>query len=588
MSTGSPFAKMGTKGVKFACKSFCKIKDNENARFETCNVCADLWHVECIAEAYREELGTSAWQCQQCRKDIPIPQKRKPTFGSKAAKKRKKNGREAAIDLTSEDAQVMPLMEDLMRENRNWEKKHKKLVKKNQELLDKVKQLNKIEGFRKIRKADLEKFRKEEARSIQQYQAELKSKHDRCRRWKHEERDLKAMVTELANGFRDDEIIDCQKTSDFRKNLKKSKNIVKNMIPDLEEELRNQDEMHKRSVTNYKDLTQNKKENEVKLAKLEAEIEKRQKQLIETQISIQRIEKRIEKAKVKRIGSNSLRKKSEDLLQKHKEHKEQIEKAEAKWTRFEEHTPWIMLTEKPLKQWTPLEVANWFGHLNSGKYMENYDTFLRFVTKRQITGEFLGELGKSDWTSNGIVDTYRDQQYLHFRKNELIAASDILCQFKKGFKEETIEFLDFTNYLIDQGIRTPFTDLYEAMKDSEQKVTIRSMFDWCVKHLDAKKGDNDLSSLLDRQSPQKKLPPNKDSYIVEGSHMFRIAQKLSKKGFILVREEEEIRKLRYDFAIFENAWIRTECIETALIEAKKEEELSGWSALSQAFGFGGS
>ena len=57
---------------------------------------------------------------------------------------------------------------------------------------------------------------------------------------------------------------------------------------------------------------------------------------------------------------------------------------------FEEHTTWIMLTEKPLKQWTPLEVANWFGHLNSGKYMENYDTFLRFVTKRQITGEFLG------------------------------------------------------------------------------------------------------------------------------------------------------------------------------------------------------
>ena len=49
---------------------------------------------------------------------------------------------------------------------------------------------------------------------------------------------------------------------------------------------------------------------------------------------------------------------------------------------------------------------------------------------------------------------------------------------------------------------------------------------------------------------------------------------LSKKGFTQEREEE-IRKLRFDVAIFENAWIRTECIETALIEAKKKEELSG-------------
>jgi len=591
MINAGPFAKSGDEGErnKLGCIQFCKVKDKEKAPSEMCNVCGRHWHYECVAAAYMEGIGTQGWQCQMCRKDTP--QKRKQATEGSNARKKKKNGREH-IDLTSDDAQVGPSRESVMKQNQSLQNEVKKTIQKNRVLGDKVKKLeakvkqyDRIEGYRKISQADLEVHRKEKSRSIQKYKKEMDMKKGSYRRWNDEERHLKAMVTELQNGFQDRDIIDCQKTREFRKNLKNSKDIVTKRIPKLEEELRDQEDTHKRAASTYEECRGNKKQKQKEIEELKAKIEKKQRALIDMQMSIQRIDKRMEEAKVKRDGSETLRQKSARLLKKHKEHKEKIEKAEAKWSDFEENTTWKMLTKKPLKQWTPLEVANWFGHLNSGKYMKNYHTFLSFVKKRKITGEFLSELGRSDWTSNGIVETFEDQVYLDNRKTELITASDILCQFKKGFKEGAIEFLDFTNYLVDQGIsKIQFTDLYEAMKDTEQKVTIRSMFDWCVKHLDAKKGHTDLASLLAGQSPQKKLPPFKEEYVIEGSKMLRIFQKLSEKGFTQEREQQ-IQNLHFDFSIFEEVWIRTKCIETALIEAKKEQEVSGWSTLSQVFGF---
>lgn len=558
------------------------------------------WHCEiCVDGQIEREKNEGKAAAEPLDEEQKKGSKRKVGGKKMNNKKRQKVLHKAVVDLTGSQPRSIPRavkvavrneLQELRRANDEFLRNHKIKVAKiqqlesdNRHLEEQVTKLNHIGPYKEAKNEGLMKHLNEKAKDIASYKKHRKREEKKHDKWREKADVVKRTEKRLKGicGPRT-KIIDCKKARKFHKNLKTSLKYVSSMIPDLKTSLKDLNKGLDKWTSNKEVWKEKKKSKESRGRALDKKIEEMQRERADMDISISRITKNLEEARLKKDGSFKLKSRTSKLLKDHQTVQSSLELLEEDWKHFQENKMWLMLSKNPVSEWTAEDIANWFGHLNSNQFADRHDELLAILTKQDIKGEMLIEIERSDWDNWGITKgRFKEGLYVDNKRKELIAADNILQMLVKGFNkcDEKVPFLVFTNFLIDQNIETAFTKLYREMKDKSGQVTIFSIFNWCLQRIDPKKGDLDLFTLLRRTRLPNATTTGEEEFKIQGTDMARIASKPSfARRQFSEQEIERIQGCEYDFSIFEEVYLGTTNVQKALDASALQTSsmMGGW------------